>query len=331
MHAHVVQRTTPTVLSLTGMRITSVLPRWSMLRKNGNAHNHSTSEDITYFGSRKIAYNRAAGDWTNRHPGQQITMYQLAHIYNKATQTVAPSPAVKALNGCKKSGIYPCNPHMFKYPEYITESGDGGDAVPLYIVVDTEIDGKEPDPNSLVNTDAQSDGMAIAANEIVLGDDRGVVQLTVANAGDNSNFCHTEQQNATSDSPPLADINIKKDELINAHLNLIPLKGDGRCLFRSIPTSCPLSLSKGRRDAHGAILNGYPSTKHRRHWIRQIVSYCGWMHGKTPIYVHHYCRRYPACRPTNSHKVCPSPAAIWLWKTQLLCPENKRPLPYAMF
>ena len=166
-------------------------------------------------------------------------MYKMAYLYNKATQPVTPSPAVKALNGFKKSVIYPCNPHVFKYHEYITKSGDGGDAVPLYIVVDMEMDGTESELNSLVSTDAQSDGMAITDNEIVPGDDRGVVQLTVADAGDNTNFCHTEQQIATSDSPPLANVNIKKDELMNANLNSIPLKDDGRCLFRNIATLCP--------------------------------------------------------------------------------------------
>ena len=80
-------------------------------------------------------------------------MYQMAYHYNETTQIFAPIAAVRALNGLK----YIHTTCMCLDNECLNEFGNGGDALPLAIVVDMEMDCAESEQNSLVNTDAQSD------------------------------------------------------------------------------------------------------------------------------------------------------------------------------
>jgi len=72
--------------------------------------------DLTFFKALKSNYNVAAGNWMARNPGQRISFFEMATIFNTAYK---PSASVgKAVTGFDAAGIWPYNPNKYAPEDY---------------------------------------------------------------------------------------------------------------------------------------------------------------------------------------------------------------------
>lgn len=74
--------------------------------------------DRTVFGPLKAYYNTACNEWMLMHPGQTITIYDIAELVGKAfPQAFTPLNIQK---GFEVSGLYPFNENIFQEHEFLT-------------------------------------------------------------------------------------------------------------------------------------------------------------------------------------------------------------------
>jgi hypothetical protein len=81
---------------------------------------HSTHKmqplDRTFFKSLKVNYNRAADSWMTSNPGQRITFFQMAGLFQVAYNSAAT--VEKAVTGFRVSGIWPFNDEIFSDEDF---------------------------------------------------------------------------------------------------------------------------------------------------------------------------------------------------------------------
>ena len=72
--------------------------------------------DITFFKPLKTYYHQNIEQWLRTHPGRGVTMFQLSKLFGIAYGKAATVSI--AVNGFRKSGIFPCNPLVFNDSDF---------------------------------------------------------------------------------------------------------------------------------------------------------------------------------------------------------------------
>lgn len=72
--------------------------------------------DVTFYGPLKSAYNSECDKFMRSHPGEKITPYIVADLFNKAFGRVATIE--KATKGFEVTGIFPVNPDVFNAEDF---------------------------------------------------------------------------------------------------------------------------------------------------------------------------------------------------------------------
>ena len=74
--------------------------------------------DRTVFGPLKTFYNTAASEWMIMHPGQPLTIYDIAEIVGTAFPKAFSTSNIQ--KGFEVSGLYPVNENIFHEHEYLS-------------------------------------------------------------------------------------------------------------------------------------------------------------------------------------------------------------------
>lgn len=102
------------------------IPTIDYCKENGiillTFHPHTSHKmqplDRTVFGPLKSYYNTACSEWMLMHPGQPITIYDVAELIGKAfPQAFTP---VNIQKGFQVTGLYPFNENIFQEHEFLT-------------------------------------------------------------------------------------------------------------------------------------------------------------------------------------------------------------------
>lgn len=83
--------------------------------------------DVVFFGPLKRAYNRECDLHMKSKPGEPITVYKIAELFNKAYSTIATIS--KGTSGFSSTGIFPINPNVFSDEDFPLESEADVEAV----------------------------------------------------------------------------------------------------------------------------------------------------------------------------------------------------------
>lgn len=73
--------------------------------------------DVSFYSPLKNAYNNECDKYMRSHPGQKITTYEIAELFNNAFGRVATPE--KAINGFRATGIFPINPDVFSDDDFL--------------------------------------------------------------------------------------------------------------------------------------------------------------------------------------------------------------------
>ncbi|XP_072384526.1 uncharacterized protein [Diabrotica undecimpunctata] len=95
-------------------------------KKNGilpiTFHPHTSHKmqplDRTVFGPMKTYYNTACSEWMIMHPGQPITIYDIAELAGKAFPKAFTTSNIQ--KGFEVSGLYPVNENIFEDNEFLS-------------------------------------------------------------------------------------------------------------------------------------------------------------------------------------------------------------------
>ena len=78
--------------------------------------------DVTVFSSLKVAYNQECDRYMKYHPGQGITQYEIAYLFNAPYSRM--SSKAKSINGFQTTRILPLNPDKFTEEDFALVSAD---------------------------------------------------------------------------------------------------------------------------------------------------------------------------------------------------------------
>ncbi|KAB0803072.1 hypothetical protein PPYR_02666 [Photinus pyralis] len=73
--------------------------------------------DVTFYKPLKTAYNAECDKFLKSRPGERITTYELAEIFNKSFSRIATPD--KAIKGFEVTGIFPMNPDVFSDDDFM--------------------------------------------------------------------------------------------------------------------------------------------------------------------------------------------------------------------
>ena len=72
--------------------------------------------DLTFFKPLKTYYDQQISQWLRAHPGRAVTMFQISQLFGLAYGKAASVSC--AVNGFRKSGIFPLNPLVFNDADF---------------------------------------------------------------------------------------------------------------------------------------------------------------------------------------------------------------------
>lgn len=101
---------------------------------------HSTHKmqplDLAFMGPLKTYYSQEIENWLRNNPGRVVTSYQVCELLGKAY--VRCATAEIAINGFRKSGIFPFNKHIFRDHDFAIHHQNEGDQIPASNQTDVE-------------------------------------------------------------------------------------------------------------------------------------------------------------------------------------------------
>ena len=108
--------------------------------------------DRSYFKPLKAAYNVSCDNWMINHPGNRMTIHDLACIFGPAYLKTAV--AETAVNGFRASGLWPYNPEVFSDADFAASN----------LTEETEVIERPEDPMSLRDTLTNDENAASCSN-----------------------------------------------------------------------------------------------------------------------------------------------------------------------
>ena len=86
------------------------------------------SLDKAFMGPLKKFYCQEIEKWPRSHPGRVVTVYQIGELFGNAYHR-APTGEIAA-NGCRATGLFPCDQNIFR-PYEFPLSSDDKDSAPV--------------------------------------------------------------------------------------------------------------------------------------------------------------------------------------------------------
>ncbi len=76
--------------------------------------------DVSVYKSLKTGYNAAAASWMSAHPGQTLTIYEIANLFTEAFEKAMTPKNVKS--GFRACGIFPLDSEIFQDDDFFHSS-----------------------------------------------------------------------------------------------------------------------------------------------------------------------------------------------------------------
>lgn len=92
---------------------------------------HSTNKmqplDVAFMSPFKTFYAQEITSWLKQNPGRVVTVYQIGELFGRAYMRAAVVET--AVNGFRKTGLFPVNRNIFREEEFVAESLNANDLV----------------------------------------------------------------------------------------------------------------------------------------------------------------------------------------------------------
>jgi hypothetical protein len=92
-------------------------------------HNSHKTQPLykAFIGPRKTFYTQETEKWLRSNLGRFVTVYQIGKLFGKYKQAATD---VTAANGCRVTGLFPCDMNVFRPQDFLLVSGNT-DAIPV--------------------------------------------------------------------------------------------------------------------------------------------------------------------------------------------------------
>ncbi|KAK7480342.1 hypothetical protein BaRGS_00028389 [Batillaria attramentaria] len=229
---------------------------------------HTTNKlqplDISFFRPLKTRFLQAQETWLRNNPGQKVSAFQIAHLFNSAYSKAASIS--NAVSGFEKTGIFPCNRQVFADEDFAPST-----LVSNTPAADECADREQCNPCSSQqpSTSRQGSSSGRTGQHPSAATNSSRLQYTAESAHVSAGHDHVELDSDTdtenepvrgkrprrekqneSDIPVLTDSESDAEETLYSVIRTNP---DGRCFFRSVCIGLDKRLQRAERDENGFV------------------------------------------------------------------------------